>query len=165
MIHWPMPERNETWKFLEKLLEEKKAKAIGVGNFTIRHLKELAEIATITPAINQVEHNPYRNRKDIIEYCKEKGIELEGYCPLTRGQKLDDSKLIEIAKKYNKTTAQLLIRWALQHNIICIPKSKTPSRIEENFNVFDFEISQEDMDNMDSWNEDLIITRDPEQMQ
>ena len=164
MIHWPMPQRNETWKFLEKFLKDGKAKSIGVGNFTVRHLNELFKTAKIIPAVDQVEYNPYRQQKDVFKLCKSKGINLVGYCPLTRGNKLDDPKLVKLSEKYSKTPAQVLIRWALQNNIISIPKSRNPKRIEENFNVFDFDISQDNIKEMNSWNEDLIVTRDPEQM-
>jgi|TARA_B100001971_G_C18116254_1_gene496969 diketogulonate reductase-like aldo/keto reductase len=164
LIHWPTSGRLEVWKFLEKKLEEGKVKSIGVGNFTIRHLKELFENSKIIPVVNQVEFNPFLYQKELLEFCNENKIHLEGYCPLTRGHKLDDSRLIEISKKYKKSPAQLLIRWALQHNVISIPKSQSEVRMKENLEVFDFEISEEDMNIMNSWNENFRVTSDPEKI-
>ena len=164
MIHWPVPQRNKTWEFLERFLEEGRARAIGVGNFTVRHLNELLKTAKVIPAVDQIEYNPYRQQKDVFDFCRSEGINLVGYCPLTRGNKLNDPKLLRLADKYSKTPAQVLIRWAIQNNIVSIPKSRNPARIEENFNVFDFNLSQDDLHEMNSWNEDFIVTRDPEQM-
>jgi diketogulonate reductase-like aldo/keto reductase len=161
LIHWPMSERIKTWKVFEKLLEEDKCKAIGVSNFTINHLKELFNHSNTIPMVNQVEFSPYLYQKDLLDFCRENKIQLQAYSPLTRGEKLNDPKLIEIAKKYNKTTAQLLIKWALQHNIVVIPKSSNKKRIYENSQVFDFNISKEDMNILDNFNEDSRHCWDP----
>jgi diketogulonate reductase-like aldo/keto reductase len=161
LMHWPVPERLETWKILEQLYKEKKCRAIGVSNFTIKHLKELLNRAKVVPAVNQVEFSPYLYQKELHEFCKLNKIQLEAYSPLTRGKKLNDKKLVDIANKYNKTSAQILIQWCLQHDIVVIPKSKTKKRIQENFDVFDFKISSEDIKNLDSFNENLRLCWDP----
>ena len=162
LIHWPVQGlRNNTWKVFEKLYRDGRCKAIGVSNFTIRHLEELLKVAEIVPAVNQVEFSPYLYQKDLLEFCKKNKIQLEAYSPLTRGQKLNDKKIVDIANNYNKTSAQILIRWCLQHNIVVIPKSKTKKRIEENINVFDFSIRSGDMKRLDDFDENLRLCWDP----
>ena len=162
LIHFPVEKiRNQTWKTLEKIYKDGKCKAIGVSNYTIRHLKELLEIAEVTPVINQVEFSPYLYQKELLDFCRKNKIQLEAYSPLTRGQKFNDPKLVKIAEKYDKSPAQILIKWALQHNIAVIPKSKNKERIYENANVFDFNISKDDMNKLDSFNENLHICWDP----
>lgn len=161
LMHYPVRERNVSWKTMEKLYKEGKAKAIGVSNFTIRHLKELLEKTDVVPAINQVEFHPYLFQKELLDFCNEKGIVLEAYSPLTHGEKLKDAKLVEIAKKYNKSTAQVLIKWCLQQGLVVLPKSATKNRIIENSSIFDFEISEEDMGKLDGFNENLRTCWDP----
>jgi len=161
LIHFPVPQRNTSWTVLEKLHKDGKCKAIGVSNFTIRHLKQLMETSEVIPAVNQVEFHPYLYQKELLEFCHSKGIQMEAYSPLTQGKKLNDEKLISIAKKYDKKPAQILIRWNLQHNIVVIPKSVAKARILENADVFDFEISEEDMKQLDSFNENLRLGWDP----
>jgi diketogulonate reductase-like aldo/keto reductase len=162
LIHWPGGgKREETWKALEKLYEEKVCKTIGVSNFTIAHLKELLQYAYIIPQINQVEFSPFLYQKDLLRFCNENKIQLEAYSPLGKGEILNNSKLMEIAKKYSKSTAQILIRWCLQHKIVVIPKSSIKNRIFENANVFNFEISVEDMKRLDSFDQNLRVTWDP----
>lgn len=164
LIHWPVPERNKTWKMLEQFLEEGKCRAIGVSNFTIRHLEELLKQSKIIPAVNQVEFTPYLFQKELLEYCKSKGIQLEAYSPLTRGIKLKDPKLVEMANRYNKTPAQILLRWNSQHGVVVIPKSTRKERILENSDIFDFEISEDDMKKLDSFNEGFRVCPDPNKM-
>lgn len=164
LIHWPVPERNESWKMFEKFLEEGKCRSIGVSNFTVRHLEELLKKSKVVPAVNQVEFTPYLFQKELLEFCRSKGIQLEAYSPLTRGRKLNDSKLVEIAKKYNKTPAQILLRWNLQHGIVIIPKSTKRERILENAEIFDFEISEDDMEKLNGFNEDFRLCPDPHDM-
>ena len=161
LTHFPVPERNESWKVLERICKEGKAKAIGVSNFTIRHLKELLEKTDIVPAVNQVEFHPYLYQKELLDFFNGKNIKVEAYSPLTHGYRLKDPKLVEIGKKYNKSTAQVLIKWGLQHGLIVIPKSSKKGRIMENSSVFDFEISEEDMKKLDEFNENLRTCWDP----
>lgn len=162
LIHWPASGlRYESWKAMEKIVEEGQCRAIGVSNYTIRHLEELLEKASMVPVINQVEFSPYLYQKNLLEYCNSKSIMLESYAPLTRGEKLTDSKLVKVATKYSKSPAQILIRWCLEHGIVVIPKSEKKLRIQENANVFDFSISIEDMAELDSLNENLRLMPDP----
>jgi diketogulonate reductase-like aldo/keto reductase len=165
LMHWPVKERLNSWKVMEKLYKSGKCKAIGVSNFTVSHLQELLTVAKVKPAVNQFELTPYLYQKDLCEFCKKNKIQVESYSPLSRGYRLQDSKLIKIANKYNKSTPQILIRWQLQHGFVTIPKSKTHQRIKENSNVFDFKISKEDMNKLDRFNEDLRLCWDPNQIE
>ncbi|MBI3032202.1 aldo/keto reductase [Candidatus Woesearchaeota archaeon] len=155
LIHWPVKNRLDAWRNLEELYDEGKCKAIGVSNFLVHHLEELLSVCDIVPAINQVEFNPYLYQKDLLKFCQKHGIQLEAYSPLAHGKKLADKKLAAIARKYNKDPAQILIRWSLQHNLVAIPKSVHPGRITSNADVFDFQLSKEDMQQLDAMNEDL----------
>jgi len=158
LLHWPEPTyRQEAWKALESILKEGKTRSIGISNYYIHHLDELLSGADIIPAVNQVEFTPYLYLKELKEYCNDKGIALEAYSPLTRGKKLNDSKLLNIAKKYNKSSAQILIRWGLQHNVIQIPKSSNEEHIIENSKIFDFTISKDDMAILDKLNENFYV--------
>jgi methylglyoxal/glyoxal reductase len=162
LIHFPVPElRKESWKAMEALLENGKCRAIGVSNFTIQHLEELLEEAEVTPAVNQVEVHPFLYQKELLEYCRRKGVQVEAYSPLARGERFKHPRVASLAKKYSKTPAQLMIRWGLQHRLVVIPKSTREERIRENSQVFDFEILDEDMASLDSLNEDLRLNWDP----
>lgn len=161
LIHYPVPERRSSWPVLEKLQNSGKAKSIGVSNFTIRHLTELLATSSKVPAVNQVELHPYLYQRELLEFCQSKNIAIAAYSPLTHGAKLKDKKLIAIAHKYRKSPAQILIRWALQHDAIVLPKSGNPLRIAENANIFDFEISAADMQTLDDFNENLRTCWDP----
>ncbi len=156
LIHWPVQEKIiETWKAMIKLLNSGKVKAIGVSNYSIEELKETINSSDIVPAINQVEYHPFLYQKDLLRFCKNNGIQLEAYSPLTRGQRLNDPNIVRIAKAYDKTPAQILVRWSLQHDLVVIPKSSHGERILENSQVFDFNINQKEMEILDSLNEDL----------
>jgi diketogulonate reductase-like aldo/keto reductase len=162
LIHWPVPDRRlESWKALEKLLDEGKCRAIGVSNYQYRHLEELLKECSIVPAINQVEFHPFLFQSELFLYCKSKGIQLEGYSPLTKGRRLRDPPLQEIAARYDKTVAQLLIRWQIEHEIVVIPKSARADRIKENAQVFDFTLSDEDMGILNNMNENFRTSWDP----
>lgn len=165
LIHWPVPKlRNESWKAMTELLKQGKCRSIGVSNFTIDHLEAHLKRTDIVPAVNQVEFHPFLHQKKLMEYCRNKGIQLEAYAPLTRGERLDDPVILEVAQKYAKTPAQVLIRWSLQHGIVVIPKSVKPERIRENGRVFDFNISDGVMRKLDSLNEDLRTCWDPSEV-
>ncbi len=162
LIHFPVSgKRLESWRGMEQLYKEAKCKAIGVSNFTIRHLKELLAVCKVKPMVNQVEFNPYLYQKELLDFCVKNRIQLEAYSPLTTGKKLDDEKLVAIAKKYGKTASQIILRWCIQHEVVAIPKSKSKERIEENFRVFDFKISAADMRLLDGFNENLRLCWDP----
>lgn len=146
LIHWPVTQlRGDSWKALLRLYEEGKCRAIGVSNYMIRHLDELLADTPLVPAVDQVEFTPFLYRKELLETCHANGIVLESYSPLTRNQRLEDPTLVTVAEKYDKTPAQIAIRWCLQQDVIVIPKSTNRNRIAENADVFDFEISAEDM--------------------
>ena len=162
LIHWPVPEkRKQTWKALETLYEEERARAVGVSNYTIRHLKELFNYANIKPVVNQVEFSPYLYQKELQDFGESNDILIEAYTPLTRGKKLKDPELIKIADRYKKSTAQILIKWAIQVNTIVLPKSVTKGRIIENADIFDFEISDDDLTLLNGFNENFRTSWDP----
>jgi diketogulonate reductase-like aldo/keto reductase len=138
-----------------KLLHQGKARAIGVSNYRIRELDELLDKSNVVPAVNQVEFHPFLYQEDLLQFCKNNKIQLEAYSPLTRGKRLNHRNIVELAKKYDKTPAQVLIRWSLQHDVIVIPKSIHEARIKENSQVFDFQLEPEDMKLVNSLNENL----------
>ncbi len=160
LIHWPRAKRLKTWKAMEELYEQGSAKSIGVSNFTPDHLKELLANSTITPVINQVEFTPFLYQKELLDFCTKHKIKIEAYSPLTKAKKLNNQILQEISNKYNKTPAQILIRWGLEHNLIEIPRSKNKTHISENINVFDFSINKEDMKKLDNFNENFRNVKD-----
>jgi diketogulonate reductase-like aldo/keto reductase len=162
LIHWPVPEiRNESWQALVQLLKDGKCRSIGVSNYTIQHLTELLEDADVVPMVNQVEFSPFLYQKQLLDYCENHKIQLEAYSPLTQGAKLNHPTIQQIAKKHGKTPAQVLIRWSLQHNLVTIPKSIREERIRENSQVFDYNLTSEDMRVLDSLNENFRNSWDP----
>jgi diketogulonate reductase-like aldo/keto reductase len=162
LIHWPVQDlRIETWKALETILTSGRCRAIGVSNYLIRHLEELLDRSDIVPAVNQAEFSPYLYQRDLVEFCHAHHIQLEAYSPLTKGRQLGDPELSEIAARYFKSPAQILIRWALQKGLVVIPKSSNKNRISENAQVFDFAISVEDMNALDSFHRELHTSWDP----
>jgi diketogulonate reductase-like aldo/keto reductase len=162
LIHWPVPEvRNESWKALVRLLRDGKCRSIGVSNYTIDHLTELLDNSDVVPMVNQVEFSPFLYQKQLLDYCEKNKIQLEAYSPLTQGEKLNHPKIQQIAKKHNKTPAQVLIRWSLQHNLVTIPKSVREERIKENSQVFDYNLTTEDMRILDSLDENFRNSWDP----
>jgi diketogulonate reductase-like aldo/keto reductase len=163
LIHWPVGNSYiETWTAMEELLASGKCRAIGVSNFTIRHLETLMKQSSTVPAVNQVEFSPYLYQKALLDYCNSKGIQLEAYSPLTRGNKLDNPALSSIAAKYGKSPAQVLIRWSLQSGLVVIPKASSLKHLKENAAVFDFELSKEDMKTLNSFDEKLHICWNPD---
>jgi methylglyoxal/glyoxal reductase len=162
LVHWPVREhRAETWRALERLYAEGRTRAIGVSNYYIPHLEELIQTTTVVPAVNQFEFSPYCYIPEVLDYCRAKGIQPEGYAPLVRGLKQDDPRLVAIAKRYDKSTYQVLVRWSLQHGVITIPKSVKRDRIRENFDVFDFELSADDFVEMNTFFDDTRIAWHP----
>ena len=162
LIHWPIKKsRKETWKALEKIYKEGRVKSIGVANYLIPFLEELKSYAHVVPVVNQVEFSPYLYLKDLKQYCERNKIVVQAYSPLVRGQRMEDDKLIAVAKKYRKTPAQIILRWLIQHGISAIPKSASRNRIKENFDIFDFELKPEDLSYIDSFNENLRVVDDP----
>jgi len=162
LIHWPGKNKFiDTWRAMEKLYEEGRIKAIGVCNFLPHHLERLMDNCKVVPVVNQVECHPLLNQEELRQYCVERNIQLEAYCPLIRGQ-LDWPVLNQLAEKYGKTNAQIILRWHLQRDIIPIPKSANPQRIVENAQVFDFELSDDDMEAINNMNEEKRICGHPD---
>ncbi|MFJ9289042.1 glyoxal/methylglyoxal reductase [Bacillus halotolerans] len=165
LIHWPGKDKyKDTWRALEKLYKDGKIRAIGVSNFQVHHLEELLKDAEIKPMVNQVEFHPRLTQKELRDYCKKQGIQLEAWSPLMQGQLLDNEVLTQIAEKYNKSVAQVILRWDLQHEVVTIPKSIKEHRIIENADIFDFELSQEDMDKIDALNKDERVGPNPDEL-
>ena len=162
LIHWPIEGlRSESYRAMQRLLKDGRCRAIGVSNYTTRHLEELLRTAEVVPTINQVEFHPYLYQRELLEFCRRHRIQIEAYSPLTKGIKLAEPVLVEMAARYGKTTAQILIRWGLQHDLVVIPKSVHPGRIRENADVFDLSISPVDMARLDSLNENFRTSWDP----
>ncbi|MEH7109310.1 aldo/keto reductase [Bacillus sp. JJ1764] len=163
LIHWPVEGKyKEAWRALETLYKEGKVKAIGVSNFHIHHLEELMKDSEIKPMVNQVEYHPRLAQRELRAFCQEHGIQLEAWSPLMQGQLLDHPDLRDIATKYNKSIAQVIIRWDLQNGVVTIPKSTKEHRIVENSDVFDFDLTREDMDKIDQLNQNHRVGPDPD---
>ncbi|AYK06044.1 aldo/keto reductase [Brevibacillus laterosporus] len=163
LIHWPVKGKyKEAWRALEKLYKDGRVKAIGVSNFQIHHLEDLMGEAEVKPVINQVEFHPYLTQKELITFCRTHDIQMEAWSPLMQGQLLDNPVLQEIADKHGKTVAQVILRWDLQHGVVTIPKSTKEHRIVENASVFDFELTQEEMDRIDALNQNHRVGPDPD---
>jgi methylglyoxal/glyoxal reductase len=163
LIHWPVEGRyKEAWRALETLYKNGKIKAIGVSNFQTHHLESLMEDAEIKPMINQVEFHPRLTQKTLLSFCREHGIQLEAWSPLMQGQLLDHPQLQEIANKYKKSIAQIILRWDLQNGVITIPKSTKEERIIQNAAIFDFELTKGDMALIDGLNKNERVGPDPD---
>jgi len=165
LIHWPVKAwRRENWKAIEAIGRGGRARAIGVGNYLLPFLREMPDYATVTPALDQIEFSPYLVMKGELEHCRSHGILLQAYTPLIRGQRFGDPRLVEMADRYGKTPAQIMLRWCIQQGISAIPKSAEPARIRENFGIFDFSITEADMVALTGFDEGLRIIEDPMDM-
>lgn len=167
LIHWPGPNADtfkDTWRALEKLYKDGKVRAIGVSNFYIQHLEELLKDAEVVPAVNQVEFHPKLTLVELRQYAKKKGIQIEAWSPLMQGKLLDHDVLKDIAARYNKSVAQVILRWDLQSGVVTIPKSINEERIKQNADIFDFELSKEDMEKIDALNNNERVGSNPETM-
>lgn len=153
LIHWPVKGKyKDTWKALEKIYADKKSRAIGVSNFHIHHLEDLLKTAKIVPAVDQIELHPTLSQEKLSTWLKAHDIAVESWGPLGQGSDLKNPVIVEIGEKYNKSSAQVILKWHLQHGFIAIPKSSHKERIAENLNVFDFSLSDEDMEALDKLN-------------
>ncbi|MEU0495680.1 aldo/keto reductase [Mycobacterium sp. NPDC006124] len=153
LIHWPLPtlynaDFISTWQTLEEFRRDGRARSIGVSNFQIAHLERLANETDTVPAVNQIEVHPYFVNDEVRKYCIEHGIAVEAWSPIAQGQVLDDPVVTKIAEAAGKSPAQVVLRWHIQRGDIVFPKSVTPKRIEENFALFDFELSEHDVDEL-----------------
>ena len=158
LIHWPANAKNydnwqktnaDTWRAMEELQAEGKIKSIGVSNFFQEHLEALFETAKVIPAVNQIEFHPGYWQQELDSYCKKQNITLEAWSPLARGKVFENEVLKEIAKAHNKSVSQVCLRWIIQHEVIAIPKSTNPERIQENIELFDFELTSAEMEKID----------------
>ena len=151
LVHWPKPEHmRDTWRAMERLYEEKLCRAVGVSNFLVHHLEALSVHANVPPTVNQIELHPYLQEREVREYCRSQGIVVEAWSPIAKGQVVDDPVLREIGDAHGKSAVQVTLRWELQHGIVVIPKSANPERIASNADVFDFELSPEEMARIDT---------------
>ncbi|KRE57606.1 aldo/keto reductase [Paenibacillus sp. Soil750] len=162
LVHWAVSATyRETWKALVHLYNEGHVRAIGVSNFQISHLEHVIDDTGVVPAVNQVEYHPELSQKELLTYTREHGIQLEAWSPLMQG-KLNQPELAQLATKYGKSAAQIVLRWDIQHGVVTIPKSVTEHRIRENADIFDFELSAEDMALVDALNVNKRIGPDPD---
>jgi diketogulonate reductase-like aldo/keto reductase len=162
LIHWPEKgSQLDIWRALERIKQEGRSRSIGVSNFAPKHLKELLVKDSEHPVVNQIELSPFLQQEHIYSFCQKENIHLTGYCPLARGERFTDPKLCQLATETNKSAAQLMIRWALQRGHTVIPKSVSPERIRENANVFDFNLTEDQMNMLDSLDQDLRFCPDP----
>ena len=153
LIHWPRAnspaDRLASWKALEKLQRDGVVRTIGVSNYSLRHLEELAAVAEVAPSVNQVEFHPFVYDPELLRYCERHRTVVEAYSPLTRARKLEEPGLEAVARAHQRSAAQVLIRWGLQHGLVELPKSVREERIRENASVFDFTLSAREMDALD----------------
>lgn len=162
LIHWPVEEkRHESWRGLVELKRRGLCRSIGVSNYTVRHLQELMERSDVVPAVNQCEFHPFLAQRELLAFCRQKGIVFESYSPLTKGKRLDDPRVGAIARKHGKSPAQILIRWVVEQEVVVIPKSTKRERIAENANVFDFSLDAEDRRILDGLDEGAHVAWDP----
>lgn len=165
LVHWPKPDlTRDTWQAMEELHAVGKTRAIGVSNFLPHHLDLLLEVATVPPAINQIEFHPNLQSPALVDYCQDRGIVLEAWSPLKRGRVLDDPELQTIAAAHGVTTAQVVLRWMLQRGIVTIPKSVTPARIAANADLYGFSLSASDIAAVDALDRDERIGPHPDRI-
>ncbi|WP_445667795.1 aldo/keto reductase [Paenibacillus sp. FSL H8-0122] len=163
LVHWPIRAKyKDTWRALEKLYADGKVRAIGVSNFQIDHLEDLLAEATVKPMVNQVELHPLLNQQELREYCKAQGIQIEAWAPLAQGHLLENEVLADIAARHNKTLPQVILRWDLQNGIVTIPKSVKAERIIANADIFDFELSEEEISRINGLNRDQRFGSHPD---
>ena len=163
LIHWPKGERSkETWKAMERIYAENRVRAIGVSNFMQHHLQDLLTVAEIVPMVNQMEFHPYLVQQDLVDFCTNKGIQYEAWSPMMQGNIFDVPAVKQMAKKYGKTEAQIVLRWDLQKGVITIPKSSKPERIVSNADLFDFELNTEDVQQLDNLDRGKRFGPDPD---
>ncbi len=165
LVHWPLPgvgDFVETWRAMEKIYESGRVRAIGVSNFQPSHLRRIHGETSVTPAVNQVEVHPYLTNEEVRAFDAEHGIATEAWSPIAQGKVLDDATIVRIAENLDRTPAQVTLRWHLQRGDIVFPKSVTRSRVEENFALFDFELSDTDMADISSLNRDERTGADPD---
>lgn len=163
LVHWPVKGcYQETWQVMEKIYQSGRAKAIGVSNFLVHHLEDILRDSQIVPSVNQVEFHPFLVQPELLKFCQEHKIQVEAWSPLMQGQIVTEPIVQRMAEKYHKTPAQIALRWDLQHEVVTIPKSARSNRIAENAQIFDFELSQADMNVLDALDEGKRVGPDPD---
>lgn len=163
LIHWPVRGRyKETWTVLEEIYRSGRARAIGVSNFLVHHLEDLLADAEVVPAVDQVEFHPRLLQPDLLKFCREHGVQMEAWSPLMQGQIISEPRVQQLAAKYARTPAQIVLRWDLQHEVVTIPKSIRAERIVENSQIFDFELSPEDVAALDALDEGRRVGSHPD---
>lgn len=165
LLHWPVPGRRiDSWRAMERLRQSGMARAIGVSNFMPHHLRELLATCREPPSVNQVELSPFLQQRELRAFCQEHGIRIEAYSPLTKGLRIQHPEVVRIANTVNRTAAQVLIRWGLQHELVVLPKSSQPARLQENLAALDFVLDAEHMAALDGLDEGLVTGWDPRQV-
>jgi diketogulonate reductase-like aldo/keto reductase len=167
LIHWPATSRRgESWQALQDLYDQGQVRAIGVSNFTVRHLEELKSDSRMVPMVNQIEFHPYiyEDQREVLEYCRQHDIIVEAYSPLARGARQPSTIIKVIANELNKTPAQILLRWCIQQGTVPLPRSRSAEHTRENFEVFNFELNDVQMKNLNSLSDGQRVTWDPEEM-
>ncbi len=162
LVHFPVAGlRRDSWRALVRLKEEGRVRAIGVSNYTVRHLEELLRDSPVPPAVNQVEFHPFLYQRPLLEFCRAHGIQLEAYAPLVKAQRMEHPVLKRLAEAHGRTPAQVLVRWCIEHDVVVIPKSVHRARIEENAQVFDFALAPEEVAALDALDEAYRTSWDP----
>jgi diketogulonate reductase-like aldo/keto reductase len=162
LLHWPVPGlRRESWRALEALHEQGRARAIGVSNFMVRHLEELAAGAAVLPAVDQVEVSPFHQQREVRAWCQARGVVVEAYSPLTKGTRLDHPVVLEVARASGATPAQVLLAWGLQRGLVVLPKSTHPERLRENLAALDLSLDEAALARLDGLDEGLATGWDP----
>ena len=167
LVHWPIEDKYVTvWRDMVKILQSRKAISIGVSNYTEKHLQEIINLKTHVPAVNQVELHPYLSQKPLVEFCTQHNIKVASWSPFcaNKNNLLDEQSLKEIGEKYSKTAAQVVLRWNIERGLIVIPKSSNLTRQAENLDVFDFELTTDDMQRIDALNKDMRVGPHPEEV-
>lgn len=163
LIHWPMPQRVASWQTLVKMRQAgAPIKSLGVSNFTIRHLEELLKASQVVPVVNQVEFNPFLNQQELLVYNQGKGILMVAHSPITRGNRLDDTTIAAIAEAKGKTPAQVMLRWSVQQGVAVIPKAQTEDHQAANMDIFDWQLTSEEMAKLNGLYDDFRLNQDPE---
>jgi len=162
LIHWPRPLAIESWKALEELRNEGLVRSIGVSNYNVRLLRELLDVADVTPVLNQVERHPNLQQRDICEFCREHGILVQAWSPIAKGRVTDFTALRSIGRSHGKSPAQVTLRWQIQTGVAVIPKTTNPDRMRENLDVFDFELSPDEMESVAALDAGERLGFDPE---
>lgn len=167
LVHWPIKDKYvSVWKEMEKIAQSGKARAVGVSNYQENHLQEIINLKSLVPAVNQIELHPYLSQQPLVEFCTQYDIKIESWSPLcaNKNNLLQEPSLIEIGEKYSKTAAQVVLRWNIERGLIVIPKSSNPKRQAENLDVFDFQLTVDDMQKIDALNKDLRVGPHPDEV-